>query len=189
MGIESTIMLVIIIVVLLLVIVYFISIYNRFQTLKNGSLATLSQIRVALKKRLDMISQLLDSVQSYAKFEKATFEKITEMRANVLKADTGTIANIEAESRKILGNILVSVENYPDLKTSEPVKKLMDSVKDIEDEMARHRYTYNNIIQEFNTMTDVVPSNIVASIFRFMRLDYLDFEEEITTRSDLKWQA
>ena len=111
------------------------------------------------------------------------------MRANVLKADTGTIANIEAESRKILGNILVSVENYPDLKTSEPVKKLMDSVKDIEDEMARHRYTYNNIIQEFNTMTDVVPSNIVASIFRFMRLDYLAFEEEITTRPDLKWQA
>ena len=111
MGIESTIMLVIIIVVLLLVIVYFISIYNRFQTLKNGSLATLSQIRVALKKRLDMISQLLDSVQSYAKFEKATFEKITEMRASVLKADTGTIANNEEESRKILGKIIFSVEN------------------------------------------------------------------------------
>ncbi len=152
MGIESTIILVITTVALLLVIVYLISIYNRFQTLKNGSLATLGQIRVALKKRLDMISQLLDSVQSYAKFEKATFEKITEMRASVLKADTGAIANIEAESRKILGNILVSVENYPDLKTSEPVKKLMDSVKDVEDEVARHRYTYNNIVQEFNTI-------------------------------------
>lgn len=176
-------------VVAVLLIIYLISIYNRFQTLKNGSLATLGQIRVALKKRLDMISQLLDSVQSYAKFEKATFEKITEMRAGVLKADTGTIANIEAESRKILGNILVSVENYPDLKTSEPVKKLMDSVKDVEDEVARHRYTYNNIVQEFNTITDVVPSNIVASMFRFMKLDYLEFEEEIAKRPELKWQA
>ena len=189
MEIESTIILVITTVALLLVIVYFISIYNRFQTLKNGSLATLGQIRVALKKRLDMISQLLDSVQSYAKFEKATFEKITEMRASVLKADTGAIANIEAESRKILGNILVSVENYPDLKTSEPVRKLMDSVKDVEDEVARHRYTYNNIVQEFNTMTDVIPSNIVASLFRFMKLDYLEFEEAIEKRPDLKWQA
>lgn len=189
MGIESTIMLVITTVAILLVIVYFISIYNRFQTLKNGSLATLGQIRVALKKRLDMISQLLDSVQSYAKFETATFEKITEMRASVLKADTGEIANIEAQSRKILSNILISVENYPDLKTSEPVRKLMDSVKDVEDEVARHRYTYNNIVQEFNTMTDVVPSNMVASLFRFMKLDYLEFEEEITKRPDLKWQA
>lgn len=189
MGIESTIILVITIVAILLVIVYFMSIYNRFQTLKNGSLATLGQVKVALKKRIDMISQLLDSVQSYAKFEKATFEKITEMRANVLKADTSTIANIDAESRRILGNILVSVENYPELKTSEPVMKLMDSVKDVEDEVARNRYTYNNITQEFNTMTDVVPSNIVASLFRFMKLDYLEFEEEITKRPDLKWQA
>lgn len=189
MGIESTIMLVVTTVALLLVIVYFMSIYNRFQTLKNGSFATLGQIRVGLKKRLDMISQLLDSVQSYAKFEKATFEKITELRASVLKADTGAIANIEAESRKILGNILVSVENYPDLKTSEPVRKLMDSVKDVEDEVARHRYTYNNIVQEFNTMTEVVPSNIVASLSKFMKLDYLEFDEEITKRPDLKWQA
>jgi LemA protein len=176
-------------VAVLILIIYIISIYNRFQTLNNGSLATLGQIRVALKKRLDMISQLLDSVQSYAKFEKATFEKVTEMRTNVLKADTGSLANIEAESRKILGNILVSVENYPDLKTSEPVKKLMDSVKDVEDETARHRYTYNNIVQEFNTMTDVVPSNIVASMFRFIKMDYLEFEEEIGKRPDLKWQA
>lgn len=189
MGIESTIILGIAIVILLLVILYLIIIYNRFQTLKNASVATLGQIRVALKKRLDMISQLLDSVQSYAKFEKDTLEKVTEMRASVLKADTGMIADIEAESRKILGNILVSVENYPDLKTSEPVRNLMNSVKDIEDEVARHRYTYNNIVQEFNTMTDVIPSNMLASMFRFIKLDYLEFEEEITKRPDLKWQV
>ena len=177
------------VVVTLGLIAYLISIYNRFQSLKNGSLATLGQIKVALKKRLDMISQLFDSVQSYAKFEKGTFEKITEMRAGVLKADARAVANIEAESRKILGNILVSVENYPNLKTSEPVRQLMDAVKDIEDEIARHRYTYNNIVQEFNTMIDVVPSNIVASFFRFIKLEYLEFEEEIAKRPDLKWQA
>ncbi len=189
MGIISIILVVIAVVAILALIIFIISIYNRFQSLKNGSIATLGQIRVALKKRLDMISQLLESVQSYAKFEKATFEKITEMRASVLKADAGAVANIEAESRKILGNILVSVENYPNLKTFEPVKQLMEAVKDIEDEIARHRYTYNNIIQEFNTMTDVVPSNIMASIFGFTKLEYLEFEEEIARRPDLKWQA
>ncbi len=188
MGILSIILVAVAVIIIILLVAYLTSIYNRYQRLKNGSLATLGQIRVALKKRLDMISQLVESVQSYAKFEKGTFEKITEMRASVLKADAGAIANIEAESRRILGNILVSVENYPDLKTSETVRPLMDAVKDIEDEIARHRYTYNNIVQEFNTMTDVVPSSMVASLFGFIKLPYLEFEEEIARRPDLKWQ-
>lgn len=88
-----------------------------------------------------------------------------------------------------MGNILVSVENYPDLKTSETVKQLMDAVRDVEDEIARHRYTYNNIVQEFNTMTDVVPSSIVASMLGFMKMDYLQFEEEISKRPELRWQV
>lgn len=187
MGITEILLITIPVIFILLFVAFVIYIYNRYQRLKNGSIATLGQIRVALKKRLDMISQLVESVQSYAKFEKSTFEKITEMRASVMKAGTEDIQNIEAESRKILGDILVSVENYPDLKTSDTVKKLMDSVKDIEDEIARHRYTYNNIVQEFNTMTDVIPSNIVASMFGLIKLDYLEFEEEITKRPDLKW--
>lgn len=188
MGFVSILLFAIPVIILVVLVGFLVSIYNRFQRLKNGSLATLGQIRVALKKRLDMISQLVESVQSYAKFEKGTLEKITEMRASVLKADTGALKNIEAESRRILGTILVSVENYPDLKTSETVKKLMDAVRDIEDEISRHRYTYNNIIQEFNTMTDVIPSSIVASMFGFLKLSYLEFEEEISKRPDLTWQ-
>lgn len=188
MGIITVLLIAVPLIIIVLLIVLMISIYNRYQRLKNGSLATLGQIRVALKKRLDMISQLVESVQSYAKFEKGTLEKITEMRANVMKADTSALQNIEGESRRILGNILVSVENYPNLKTSETVRQLMDAVKDIEDEIARHRYTYNNIVQEFNTMTDVVPSNMVASMFRFVKLSYLEFEEEISKRPGLDWQ-
>ncbi len=64
---------------------------------------------------------------------------------------------IDGESRGILGNIIAVAENYPALKTSETVTSLMTSVKDIEDEIARHRYTYNNIIQEYNTMMDTIP--------------------------------
>ncbi len=167
-----------------------VSIYNRFQQLKNGAEATLGQIKVALKKRLDMLTELLESVQSYARFERETLENITRMRTEVLKVSSPEeIQKIDRESRRILGNILVAVENYPDLKTSQTVQKLMDAVREVEDEIARHRYTYNNIVQEFNTKIDTVPSNLVAAMFGFRKMGYLEFEEEITRRPDLRWSV
>ncbi len=166
-----------------------ISIYNRFQQLRNGAEATLGQIKVALKKRLDMLTELLESVKSYARFERETLEKITKMRTDVLKARSAEeIQKIERESRRILGAITVTVENYPDLKTSETVKKLMDATKEVEDEIARHRYTYNNIVQEFNTKIDTFPSNFVAKLFGFGKMRYLEFEEETEKGPELGWQ-
>ena len=164
--------------------------YNRFQQLKNGAEATLYQIKVALKKRLDMTSELLESVQSYAEFERETLEKIVEMRSKVLKVSgVEDLQKIDRETRRILGNILVAVENYPDLKTSQTVQELMKAVKEIEDEIARHRYTYNNIVQEFNTKVDTIPSNFVAGMFGFTKLPYLEFMEEIEIerRPELRW--
>ncbi len=167
-----------------------VSTYNRFQQLKNGAEATLGQIKVALKKRLDLLTELLESVQSYARFERETLESITRMRTEVMKVSSPEeVRKIDRESRRILGNILVAVENYPDLKTSQTVQKLMDAVKEIEDEIARHRYTYNNIVQEFNTKIDTVPSNIVAAMFGFRKMSYLEFEEEITRRPELRWSV
>ncbi|AEH06235.1 LemA family protein [Methanothermococcus okinawensis] len=167
-----------ILILILIIVVYTIIVYNRFKTLKNGAEATLGQIKVALKKRLDMINQLVDSVKSYASFEKETLSKITELRSSVLGAHSASeIQDIEKQSRQLLGNVMVAVENYPDLKTSSSVKELMDAIKDIENEIARHRYTYNNIVQEYNTKIDVIPSNIVANMFNFKKMDYLEFEE------------
>jgi LemA protein len=155
------------------VLLYVIAVYNRFQRLRNGAEATLGQIKVALKKRLDLLTQLVDSVKSYASFEKETLERITQLRSSVFKANSARdIDNLDRESRQILGNILVSVENYPDLKTSSLAADINKSVKEIEDEIARHRYTYNNIVQEFNTMLDTFPSNLVGST--------LDLEKWIT---------
>ncbi len=169
-----------------MVIVY----YNRFQRLKNGAEATLGQIKVALKKRLDMLTELLESVQSYARFERETLENVTRMRTEVLKVSSPEdVQKIDRESRRILGNIMVAVENYPDLKTSQTVQKLMDAVREVEDEIARHRYTYNNIVQEFNTKVDTIPSNIVAAMFGFDKMGYLEFEEDITRRPDLRWSV
>jgi LemA protein len=162
-------------------IIWAVGIYNRFYSLKNSSEATLGQIRVAMKKRLDMIDQLLGAVKSYAKFEKETFERVTAMRASVATASPGDLNKVEAESRSIFGRLLAVAENYPDLKTNTTVMSLMDAVKGIEEEIARQRYTYNNISQEFNTMMDTIPSNIIGRLIGLIKLEYLQFEEAIKT--------
>jgi LemA protein len=171
----------IVLIVVVAVILYFIRVYNRFQSLKNASEATLGQIRVAMKKRLDMIDQLLGAVKSYAKFERETLERVTAMRARVATADAGDLNEIEKESRSLIGRLFAVAEAYPDLKTNSTVMDLMDAVRGIEEEISRQRYTYNNISQQYNTMRDVVPSNIVAGMFSFQKLEYLVFEEAIET--------
>lgn len=177
----------IILVLILSLAIYFFSIYNRFQSLRNAGEATLGQVKVAMKKRLDMIEQLVDSLKSYARFERDTFEKITSMRASIGRANPDELNRIDEESRGILGNIIAVAENYPELKTSETVMMTMSAIKELEEEIARHRYTYNNIIQEFNTMLDIVPSKFVGSSIGLRKMDYLEFKEEELRRPEVSW--
>jgi LemA protein len=199
---SISLLLLILLALLLVIAFYFVTIYNRLQSLKNGAEATLSQIRVAMKKRLDMIEQLVDSVKSYAKFERDTLEKITSMRTNLGSASPDELAKINGASRGLVGNVLAVAESYPQLRTSEAVTTTMNAIKDVEDEISRHRYTYNNIIQEYNTMQVTVPSNMVASYTGMRKMDYLNFEEDelrrrgyLTSegelepgRPDVKWE-
>ena len=175
----TIVVLVVVVVVLLALVLWFVGIYNQFIKYRNAADATLGQIRVAMKKRLDMIEQLLGAVKSYAKFEKETLTKVTEMRASVLKGTPSQLNTIERESRALLGTLIASAEAYPDLKTATTVTSLMDSVKGVEEEIGRQRYTYNNIVQQFNTMLETIPSNIVGRILGFLKLEYLQFEEAI----------
>ncbi|KQC04187.1 MAG: protein LemA [Methanoculleus sp. SDB] len=175
----------VLIIVLVVLAGWFVSIYNRFFRLKNSGEATLGQIRVAMKKRLDMISQLLGAVKSYAAFEKETLEKVTAMRGSVGSAGAGDLNEVEAASRSILGRLLAVVENYPDLKTSKTVADLMAAIREVEAEIARQRYTYNNIAQQSNTMTETIPSNIVAGIIGIQKMEYLQFSEEIETPPEI----
>ncbi|TAJ45239.1 LemA family protein [Methanofollis fontis] len=179
MDILTLVLIAVIVIVVLALIGWIVSIYNRFMSLKNSAEATIGQIRVAMKKRLDQIEQLLGAVRSYAAFEKETLTQVTEMRANVAKAGPGDLNEVERQSRSIFGRLLAVAEAYPDLKTQATVSDLMSSIKSIEDEIARQRYTYNNIAQQLNTMTETIPSNIVASLIHMQKLDYLEFEEEI----------
>ena len=156
----------------------FINTFNRLQSLKNGVEATLSQIRVAMKKRLDMVEQLVESTKSYARFERDILERLTKMRSNISSASPMDLAKIYGSSKGLVGNVMAVAESYPNLKTSDTVAATMSAIRDVEDEISRHRYTYNNIVQEFNTLLDTFPSNIVASFTRSRKMDYLDFEED-----------
>jgi LemA protein len=170
-----------ILVLLLAAVMYSMSTFNRMHSLRNGAEAALSQIRVAMKKRLDTIEQLIDSTKSYANFERQTLEKITQIRSNLPSAGARDLRKIDVESRDLFGEIKVIAENYPNLKTSEAVTTTLDAIRELEDEIARHRYTYNNIIQEFNTMRDTFPSRLIAS--GWAKLDYLNFDEDELKRA------
>jgi len=170
-------------------ILYLASLYNRLYVLRNSTEATLGQIRVAMKKRLDLIEQLVDAVKGYIQFERETFEKIASMRSEMFKVRAEDLRSVDRESRDILGNILAVAERYPDLKASTTVLKLMEAISDVEDEIARQRYTYNNVVQEFNIMQDTVPSRFVARAVGFSKIEYLRFEEEIERRPSVEvWE-
>ncbi len=176
-DIISLVLIAVVVLVVIGIVAFAVGIYNRFFSLKNSAEATLGQVKVAMKKRLDMIEQLLGAVKSYAAFEKETLTNVTAMRARVGSAGPGDLNELDRESRSMLGRLIAVAENYPDLKTSQTVKELMGAVRGVEDEIARHRY--NHIAQQYNTMTDTIPSNLVAGVMGFTKLQYLEFGEEI----------
>ncbi len=175
-------------VLLIFFILVFILIYNKFQRLKNGAEAGISQIKVALKKRLDMISQLVEIVKSYAKFERQVMENIAKMRSSIGEIKKPQdINNLNNESKRILNNLIAVVESYPNLKASENVKDLMNAITEVEDEIARQRYTYNNIVQDYNTRVSSIPSNLVAKMYSFKKIEYLEFEGDVNKRPETAW--
>jgi len=175
---DLSIILFILLALLVLAMIYFVTIYNRMQSLRNGADATLSQIRVAMKKRLDMVEQLVESAKSYAHFERDVLEKITSLRTGLGSASPVDLKRINGDSQGLLADIKATAESYPALKTSDTVIATMSAIRDVEDEISRHRYTYNNVIQEFNTMLVTLPSSFIASSSGMHKLDYLNFEED-----------
>lgn len=176
---------IIILIVAALVVVY-IYFYNRMMKYSNAADAGLGQIKVAMKKRLDLVEQLVGAVKGYMKHEREIFERIARLRAGVEDAEPENLNTIDKESREIVSNVLAVAEAYPELKASANVIKLMDTIVNVEDEIARQRYTYNNIVQEYNTMIQTIPSNMVAATIQATKLKYLEFEEAISTAPNVE---
>lgn len=178
---------VIIAIIGIIIVILLILAYNRFQILKNGADAGLSQIAVAMKKRFDMITQLVETVKGYIAYERDIFPKIAQIRSIIQQPETTqTVTTINQGSRGLLDQIRAVVEAYPTLKASENVTNLMHAITDVEDEIARLRYTYNNIVQDYNTRRETFPSSLVARLFGFKKLTYLHFEQAIETKPDTK---
>lgn len=167
---------VILAIVLILVIVV-IAMYNGFIRLRNQCEEAFATMDVYLKKRYDLIPNLVETVKGYASHEKETLEKVIAARNTAQGA--GTLEEkISGESalQSTLKSLFAVAENYPDLKASTNFLDLQNQLKAVEDDIANARKYYNAVIKQFNTKCEVFPSNLIAGIFHFQRKPLFEVE-------------
>jgi LemA protein len=154
-----------------LVVILFIVIYNNLISSKNNVENAFGGIDVMLKKRYDLIPNLIETVKVYLKHEKDTLTQITELRN---KATSGTISHdekigLENQLSGMMRNVMVAVEAYPDLKASEQFIMLQRSWNEAEEQISAARRAYNSAVTQYNNAVDKFPSNIFASMFNHKR--------------------
>jgi LemA protein len=161
-------------VVILLVIIggWYVGIRNRLVTLEEGINAAWSEIDNQLQRRSDLIPNLVATVKGFAKQELQVFTEIAEARAKLAGARTvGEKAQGYNQLESALGRLLVVVERYPELKSSENFIRLQDELAGTENRIAVERRKYNEAVQRYNTDIELFPNNIAASLFGFARND------------------
>lgn len=165
--------------VLLFVILFVVLMYNGLVRMRNRKEEAWSDIDVQLKRRYDLIPNLVSTVKGYAKHEQETLAKVTEMRTRALSAD-GVKEKGEAENMLTgaLKTIFAVAENYPDLKASENFAELQRELSDTENKIQSARRFYNNTVQDLNTAIQVFPKNIIAGAFSFAEEEFFELSEE-----------
>lgn len=171
--------------VLVLIAVYVVALYNGFVVLKARIQEALSGIDVQLKRRTDLIPNLLESVKGYAKHEKEVFQNVTKARSSLMKADS--LAE-KAQANNMVSDALKSLfavaEAYPQLRASENFQDLQRQLEDTEDKIAYSRQFYNSNVLDYNTKVRSVPSNIIANIFGFKEVEF--FQTQAEERKNVK---
>ena len=174
----STVLIIILVVVALLVI-YLITCYNSFVKLNNKIKEAYATMDVYLKKRYDLIQNLVETVKGYAKHEQGTLEKVIQARNMAMNAGS---VDERVEGENILSGTLKSLfalsESYPDLKANENFVSLQSDLNRMEEEIASSRKYYNAIVNTFNTKTEVFPSNLIANMFGFSVKPLFEVENE-----------
>ncbi len=169
----------IVVIVLVVAAIYFVFAYNNFVTLRNRVQEAWSDIEVQMKRRYDMIPNLVETVKGYAKHESGTLEKVIQAR-NMAMAPHATMADT-AKSENMLSSTLKSLfalsENYPELKANTNFLELQHELRDTEDKLQAARRFYNGNVLAFNTKVEMFPSNIVAAMFHFEKRDFFELEE------------
>ena len=175
---KSSIGIIAIIAIIVIIAIMAIAGYNGMVSKKEAVDSALSDLDVMLQRRADLIPNLVSTVKGYTNHENEVIDKITEARAKLTSANSveeKSKANNELSSS--LNALMVVVENYPDLKSSENFKQLSDELAGTENRIAVARKDYNNSVKTLNTTIKKFPNNIIAGMFGFEKAEYFEADE------------
>jgi LemA protein len=164
--------------VLVALVLFFIVIYNSFIALKNNIKEAFATMDVYLKKRWDLVPNLIETVKGYVSHEKNTLEEIVNLRNSAyekMQMEEKLSANKELTAG--LSKLFAIAESYPDLKASQNFLDLSSQLGQIEGDIANSRKYYNAVVREYNTKVEMIPSNIVALLFGFKQQDMFEIDE------------
>jgi len=165
--------------IIIALILYFVFKYNSFISLLNRTKEAWADIDIQLKRRYDLIPNLVNTVKGYASHEKDAFEKVTEARAKAI--DAKSVAE-KSEADNVLSGTLKSLfvisEAYPELKANTNFIQLQNELSDTENKIMAARRFYNSNVREFNTRIKVFPASIVASIFKFTEIELFELDKD-----------
>ncbi len=171
--------LIILLVLFVLLGGYLMFLYNKMVANKNRMLDAWSGIDVFLKKRHDLIPNLVETVKGYATHEKTTFEQITQYRSEAMQAKS---PQDKAESESMLGkaltNLFAVAENYPELKANENFQQLQKQLADLENELESSRRYYNGTVRENNTFMEQFPANMLVGMFSFQKGEFFNISSD-----------
>jgi len=167
--------LIVILAIIVLIILWLIAVYNSLIRLKNRVKEAWSDIDVQLKRRYDLIPNLVETVKGYMKHEEGVLIKVTEARASAMKAqgiaEKGKAENMLSETLK---SLFAVAESYPDLKASQNFLQLQDEISDTENKIQASRRFYNGQVRDFNTKIEVFPTNMIAGMLHFKAFDFFE---------------
>jgi len=159
-------------------VLWFVAVYNGFIRLVNRAKEAWSDIDVQLKRRYNLIPNLVETVKGYAAHERELFEKVTEARTKAMGAQS---VKEHAESENMLAGALKSLfavsENYPQLKANENFLELQRELSDTENKIQAARRFYNANVRDLNIKIDSFPANLIANLFGFKKMDFFELEE------------
>ena len=165
--------------VIALLIIYVISTYNSLVGLRNKVNDQWSQIDVELKRRFDLIPNLVNTVKGYAKHEKGTLEDVIKARNTYLTSGTKEQAvSADDDLTNAISKLLVTVERYPELKADKNFADLQNQLKETEDKISFARKFYNDTALMLNNKIDMFPSSIIANMFKFTKVEFFKAKEE-----------
>ena len=176
---TSTIVIIVIGGLLLLLVLYVIGVYNKLVNAKNKVENQFSQIDIQLKRRTDLIPNLVETVKGYAKHEKSTFEDVVKARNAVANASTKEEEmKANGELSGVLNRLFALAEAYPELKANENFMSLQNDLKESEDKISMMRQFYNDTVLSYNNKVQTIPSNIVANLCHFKEETFFRVEEK-----------